>query len=670
MLTSSMTSQITFTTSGTVDLPRYATSSERRLKAERKKYLNRPWLVIDGEGVTTESGEHLYIEFACHSTQSGETHTIIDTSGLDGYRILQCLMECHRLYPDHIAVIFGGSYDFNMWLHGLRLDTDTLRRVYRGAFTYVDKWRIKWRAGKNFYIGPRGGKGGMTVYDVLPFFQCSFVKACDDYLGDRFLDREQIIASKARRGDFTLGEVEAITEYNHSELVNLGRLATELRSRLAAADLYPSRWDGPGAIAAYLLGREKIKKAMAKCPDGVREAARYGYFGGRFELIQFGHSDSPCYEYDINSAYPAAMLDLPDLNNGRWVHKLGHGYWDRAFAIYHVHWKGGNPDIPGPFPKRLENGSVAYPIRGTGWYWAPEVDAALAHFDGEIEILESWCFQEDSPKRPFAFVADLYAKRLELKKAKNGANIGYKLALNSIYGKLAQQVGAKLQPDGSWRIPPFHQLEWAGYITSKCRATVYAAAMNNPESIIAFETDALFSKVPLQLDCGEGLGQFDKVIFDNLTYMQSGMYYADQDGVAVVNKTRGVDRGNLTREQCLAIASEPKAENRTAKTVMVRFHGLGIALQRTKDVWCKWIPVEKNVRIEPQGKREHTANCPNPECGTAPGVAPGWHHTYAPANYRDSHSCAFPVIWENPDPNMIELAELREIGLDDGYSLL
>lgn len=629
----------------------------------RRKHDTRPWLFIDGEGVTVD-GEHRYVQFAGMSSTDLVGHSIADPNGLTTEAIFEHIFALRDAYPNHITVIYGGSYDFNMWLFGLPLSLPNLTRVYNGDPTRYGKYTIKWMRGKNFHVGRYGVKGsGVTIYDVVSFFQQSFVKACDAYLGEEWIDRDNIIASKARRGDFTLSELDAITAYNDSELINGCALMDELRDRLSAVELFPRRWDGPGAIAAYLLQREGVKDHMAVSPDPVQEAARYAYAGGRFEVLKFGHCIEPCWEYDVNSAYPAALQHVPSLAGGTWEHSIGDP-GKQAFAIYHIQWNVKRMDIPGPFFRRNDNGTVNYPCQGTGWYWSPEYDSGKLYMEtveGTMTILDAWIFHPATDIKPFGFIPELYHERMLLKAAKNGAHVGIKLALNSLYGKLAQQVGARFE-NGEWKLPPFHQLEWAGYTTSYCRAAVLTAALSDIESVIAFETDALFTTRQLPVATGEGLGLFEFKAFDNLTYFQSGIYFAtDSSGkeIDITAKTRGVDRGQLGRDECLNAFHNAADSAGTVPTTLRRFNGLGIALMLGMARWCKWEELPKKIKLEPMTKRAHA--CTDDACHEAKQARnPHWHET-ACFDLRDRHSTAFPVAWANPSHDMNRLDELRRM---------
>ena len=643
----------------------------------RKGYGKRPWNFYDGEGVTDIFGVHRYVLFGVISSTDGKLHSIHDEHGLATAKIFDFILAHVEKYPRHINVIFGASYDINMWLfnNGNHIERNRpyLERLYKGVPVWIqDQYQMKWTVGKSFHLKSQQTGIGVTVYDVMPFFQTTFVKACDSYLGEDYPDRQLIVAEKENRSTFKIEELETITRYMTAELITGIRLMEELRTRLYAVDLYPQRWDGPGAVASYLLKREKVKRAMTTCPDAVQDAARYAYAGGRFEVIRFGHVLEKAWEYDINSAYPRALLNVPDLRDGEW--KSRKVRWNKneqltvlqAFSLVHITWKLTDANIPGPLFRRGKNGSVSYPMQGAGWYWYPEYLAATQYvrqYGGSIKVDEVHeYFPRNPTNKPFAFIQALYHERQALKHAGNGAHVGIKLGLNSMYGKTAQQVGWQIDNKGVLKIPPFHQIEWAGYITAWCRAQVLTAGMKvGLENVIAFETDALFVKKEIpQLSVGEGLGEWELTEFRNLTYLQSGIYFGDSDtSKKDARKTRGVDRGKLTREECLKVMAQPDAEKRRVEVKLNRFTTLGISLIQGKEKWCSWVELPKKITLEPTGKRIHDPACPCLADGLEAYV---WHLTICP-HLGDEHSKAFPIEWSNPDSEMTELSELRREGL-------
>lgn len=621
----------------------------RRGPKRDEKWLSREFVAWDGEGVSRDDGSHDYLILA-----NSREESIRSIHHLTTEQILNFVLT--RSVKGTINIIYGASYDWNMWLSDFT--QDEMQTLYDNQEIRWHGYLIRWRRGKTFHIM----KDGMSAlfYDVVSFFQCSFVKACDSYLGDRFVDRDMIVQNKMLRSSFRESDLDEIATYNRAELINLVQLMTELRERLFRVGLKPGRWDGPGAIAVALLGRENIKDHMQQAPETVAPAIRSAYFGGRFEVVKCGHVERTAYEYDINSAYPWGLLDVPSLHGGTWVHH--DGYMESAFAVYHVRYVGSTPTtFPQPLPSRYADGTVAFPQQVTGWYWGPEYLAARAYVDmygGELEVIETWAFNPVTDVKPFAFVAKLFAERRILKAAGDGAHVGIKLGLNSLYGKLAQQVGWRISRTGELSIPPYHQLDWAGYVTAKCRAAVLTVALPHLDKVIAWETDAMFTEVPLDVETGSDLGQWEYTEFQDLTYLQSGMYFATTSDGEVVEKTRGVDRGEVTRDKVLD-ALRSGLSHLPAK--LTRFMAIGIALQGRWQTWRRWETHAKNMALTPtDGKRGHIG-CT--ECG--PGFTlGGWHNTIIAPWAVDQHSVEYSVEWINP--GMSELHALRQSHYEGG----
>lgn len=648
--------------------------SRKKYRHDRSKhvtdavYLSRPIVAIDGEGINVRSGPnkgaHLYVELALSGVAP-----ITSEVGLSTRQILSYLWS--NLKTRNINVIYGGSYDFNCWLADC--DEDTVRAIYRSSYTskpiYFAGFGIRWIKGKSFEITHQDKT--VTINDVISFFQRPFVQACDEYLGE-YAGRQILVDMKAKRGNFTYAEITEITSYNDLELKLLVELVTELRQRLNKVGLRPRRWNSPGAIASALFVREGVKKHRNEnLPQEVRRAARFAYAGGRFEMLKYGSVKTCVYEYDINSAYPRALLEVPSLVGGSWVHHDKTQITDAHFSLYRVRYTGTDPSIPGPLFHRGENGTISYPLNVTNWIWTPEYETLKEYCSqiagAKFTVLEQYEYVEPrtdaAPIRPFAFILALYNLRKQLKELGDGAHVGIKLALNSIYGKLAQQVGWRpASGDFPLRVPTYHQLEWAGYVTSWCRANVLRAALTNISAIIAFETDAVFSDAPLFIDESKDLGGFERTDFNSLTYVQSGHYYGTErkpsGELKEIIKCRGIDKGFISRKRVEKLLSLPEPQ-RTLSAELTRFYGVGIAIARgLSKYWRKWITEPKLLQLRPTGKRLH-GNCGVSGCTVDGPLQMGvWHSTYCPTN--GGVSSEYPVEWENPNPAMTELSEMRE----------
>ena len=563
------------------------------------RYLTRDFVSWDGEGLNEVDGSHTYVLLA-----NSDGDSLCERRGLSTVPVFEMFL---RARVDATHIIYGGGYDINMILRDL--DRESLEHLYHTGKVRWNGYRIEWRGGKSLSVRTKSRR--FLLYDVLPFFQCSFVSACDEYLGTDWPYRDEIIREKANRGSFTYDQLEGISEYNRAELATLVRLANELRERLHKVEIRVRRWDGPGAVASALYTKYGTKSHLVSSPPMVAEAARHAYAGGRFEIIRKGHSPHPSYQYDIRSAYPSALRNLPCLAHGEWRH-VSRPTTVTGFGVYRVEVT--QPSTvsesqPQPLWMRNKDGTVYFTRYAHGWYWSPE--AELAQELGGAVIHEGWELVTRCDCQPFSFVEALYNKRAALKKAGDGAHVGLKLGLNSLYGKLAQQIG--WDPGPPLKLPPYHSLEWAGYVTSHCRAQIYRAALTALDDVIAFETDAIFSRVPLALPIGDRLGEWDETIYQSLTYLKSGMYFAThcQDvlcrtcGGREVEKSRGITKQSLTRQQVIhALESERMGESVPALTAQAtRFVTLGQAIHQNWDLWTHWITGPREIQVALDGKR-------------------------------------------------------------------
>lgn len=499
----------------------------------------------DGEG-----GDGEYWLFGC---SDGD---YVQAKGLITHECFALLLRKAVEYPDRIHIAYGFNYDVTMLT--VSLPDEKLLQLKNTHHCSWGRWHLEWMPGKWFRVYDWKHKIGIRIYDGVSFFQTSFVSkdgkvpgACEMVLGwdDERLD--PVRSGKANRDEFRYEEIDEIRAYMFGELSLSDSLFTRLRSNFATAGIHPKGWYGPGAIASALLAREGVKHHITRdLPSGVLSASKHAYFGGRFESYYTGRYTERVYSYDIRSAYPHALRLIPSLSSGRFRHETTpHTISD--FSLYRVRYDYSGPPrsqlgFPHPFPYRDRQNRVFYPPHVEGWYWGCEVRVALEFFPNAVHVDEGWIYEPDSdtPHYPFAFVEQIYEQRARWKAEGNGAQLAAKLAINSLYGKNAQRVGW----DTEKRLPPrWHQLEYAGFTTAFCRAMIYRAMMQAPADIIAVETDGIYSKVPLDLPLGEGLGQWEEEIYSEIIYVQSGVYWTvGLDGTVNKAKVRGFGSGSFS----------------------------------------------------------------------------------------------------------------------------
>ena len=587
----------------------------RGKRSENRYAEQKQFIAWDGEGITyTPNTAQSYVLFGAStgdSIQSKELRTI---------ECLELMLETARLHKG-IHVGFAFTYDVNM------ICVDIPRVLLRKlSIDGVLKWkgyRITFLKGKWFEIYHHKTKRNIKLYDVFSFFQTSFVKALKQYLGD-LPELVALLHGKNQRGVFEYEQLEDfIKPYWQSELRLLVELCDTLRRNLEETDIHLKSWHGPGAIANSLFKQHDIASHMDRdAPKEVREAAQYAYAGGRFELFYTGKYIGPVYQYDIRSAYPYAITKLPSLKDAVWIHQNGAPNEIKDFALYKVDYIyqmfadafgmlqnkekvniNGLHHFPQPFFWRDKKQCIHYPwrIKDT-WIWGVELKAVIemgpSFFGSESEIKESWTLI-DNGERPFEFVNELYEQRAQWKRDKNGAQLAAKLAMNSLYGKMAQLVGWNEETNEP---PRYHQLEWAGFITATCRSMIFKAMMQHPMDIIAVETDGIYSKTELDLPSSQSLGDWELDIWDGIMYVQNGVYWVYKDGEwAKDGKVRGFDKGTVSPN--LALDSlEELTPLQGETTRFVTFNKIS-----DKPNWRVWEMRPHIAQWGGAGKRRHVA---------------------------------------------------------------
>jgi hypothetical protein len=551
---------------------------KRRVGGQRAEY-KREWnsrhkpfksfVGVDGEGRDTADGRHAYFML-----RAG-TETLNPRDGEERLRTTDCLEFLSSLSPDSIYVAYFFDYDVTKILEDVpfaklsRLIHREKRLRHNGGYFPIDfqGYQFDWFPRKEFKVrkelkpavrdGMRWEKAEyspwITINDTGTFFQTSFIKTLDTWGIGNQNERESIAEGKLLRGEFEHITDEYIDEYNWLECKLLAELMEDFRDVCEDVGYIPRKWQGPGVLAEAAMERHNVPQTsdipllQDSAEDSVASFGRYAYYGPKFETSCVGPTEAPCVQFDINSAFPAAMLHLPCLLHGTWKRETGKrqlvpGEVSLCFGAFR--WQPGSKRAMFMgFPVRREDGSIHFPFNGKGWYWSFEAEAARHQ---EFTVYDSWTYERNCDCQPFAFLKDIYDERKRI--GKGGRGIVLKLVINSMYGKLVQTVGN----------PHYSNPIWASFITAWTRTQIADAIHSlpcckseNPQTPCGYDvymiaSDAIYTRKYAEYDikCSDKLGDWDRVDHPNgLFLVQPGVYFdpsGEDDGSAY--KTRGIPR--------------------------------------------------------------------------------------------------------------------------------
>lgn len=595
-----------------------------------QEFATRPFIFWDGEGYDDDNGKHHYMLFGCsHFPESPLVGEDLGT-----VECLEYILAIERKYPDSFHVGFAFDYDVNMILK------DVPKRLMKHLAVYgVVHWngyRIEHIPRKWFRVSRKGeqGKISATIWDVFGFYLSKYTTALSKYGIATKEQIDEIASGKDRRGSFTYAQIDYVKSYWQKEIALGPPLMDKMREACYDNGLFITQWHGSGALASYLLRKRRVNQWHSKeVPYDAMVAIRTGYAGGRFHPFRCGLHAGPVYTADINSAYIYACSLLPRLDNGRWRRLRGNEI-DRTnikrFAIYHISYfadkdgsatrdnmrRGAFAEIY-PLFHRNRHHRIYWPRRVDGWFWSPEASTVADNPDAEF--LEAWVYDDDNTY-PFEWVNDEFNKRLNLQHEGNPAEKTIKWALAAMYGAMARRVGWDKK---NRKAPKSHELAWAGFITSWCRAEMYNLGYEcwRRGGLISIDTDGVTSSVPISPEwlprgVGENLGQWKLEEFGGILYWQSGVYWLkNKKGEWTTAKTRGIPRGSLPVEAGLEALANSNFNSRPIihpiiETTRERFIGYKQALSSHNwDSWRTWEKVPVNTRMGYGGSTCHHSFC-------------------------------------------------------------
>lgn len=420
-----------------------------------------------------------------------------------------------RKYENSWCFFYNLSYDAEVILKLLGKELFRYRKTGNLEFKFGE-YRIVYYPSKCLKITKC--HHSVIFYDIAQFYHSNLVTAYQANIGE--LPKEYL-EFKKKRSEFSPTYYRRNTKQVRDYCIQDCKYTKQLCQHWIklfhnAFSFYPKKWLSSGYLAEKVLINNGVDiPGFDSIPYEIQEMAYRSYYGGRFEILKRGFIGTGSV-IDINSAYPYAITQIPDLLNGKWtrqkrIHK------DAKIGFFRIRAK--IPDckyIP-PFPFRV-NHSIIFPSGEFETYVTLQ-ELQACEDTNFYRILEGYQFIPNSDIYPYReFIEKLYQKRMELKERNDPLQLPIKIILNSIYGKTGQTVNNRI---GNL----FNPVIFA-FITGFCRAQLYNFVRKHDieKDVVFFATDSICTTKKLDVN-STVLGNFS---FDNeaddVFVLQNGFY--------------------------------------------------------------------------------------------------------------------------------------------------
>ena len=420
-------------------------------------------------------------------TYKGNVFLIADSAGrflddIDITRVLEFLF--HKKYQGAWNFFYNIEYDAGSILKLLPKRTLNKYKEKRELRFKYKNYKIHYIPKKSLSI--RKKHHSVVFYDIAQFYHAKLEKAYQENI--RKLPKDYLMM-KDKRAEFSPSyyahNKKVVRKYCIDDCVYTKELAHHwVALYRKASGFYPMRWISSGYLAEKVLINKKISVPFfASIPYEIQKTAYRASFGGRFEMLKRGHVGTG-YLYDINSAYPYALANFPDLSGGRWI-RSRKIHPKARLGCFLVRASIPDTEYLPPFPFKANN-LVIFPTGKFETYVTLEELRACKN-PKWYKIMDSYQFVTESESYPFRdFIETMYKKRLELKRRNDPLQLPIKIILNSIYGKTGQKIKGRII--GNLFNPVIFS-----FVTGFTRAQLYRYVTENTleRHVVAFATDSI-----------------------------------------------------------------------------------------------------------------------------------------------------------------------------------
>lgn len=465
-------------------------------------------------------------------TYNGYVKLICDDIGR--YKEVENLDDCIK-FLTHVR--YKGKYN---WFYNINFDFESivkyldeidLRFLYNDHEVEYNSYKLRYLPKKYFAIQDKHNNR-YYFYDMFNFLDVSLNKASKKFLGEEKLSGID--------GNLLNTNLE-YWEKNREKIIEYCIKDAELTKKLAdyfwdiiykKLNFYPKSPMSKGKLSEeYFLHNCKIPP-LNFIPEKTVYTAYESFYGGRFEILKRGYMEH-CICYDIKSAYPAEIANLPNFSKGKFMKVKEKS--DSAYIGFYKCKVFALEENFSPFKTKIKNALNIYPNGAHIQYLTKtEIDFIEEYLpNADVCVENGWEWVPKTLEYPFkSEIERLYA----WKDSEKDEDIRYcvKIILNSLYGKFIQ-VSGNDNVTGALFNPLY-----ASMITSGCRVKILKLACQCPDDIISFSTDSVISLKKLKVPLSPKLGEFEKDFEGEGVFIMSDVYNLwNDDTKKVKSKLRG-----------------------------------------------------------------------------------------------------------------------------------
>lgn len=431
------------------------------------------------------------------------------------------------------------------WFYNIHYDVQaifkmhlpTARSLFMCGEAAYGNYRFKYIPKKALAISH--GNKSYKFFDAFQYYKSSLKNASEKYLGIRASGMKEdrgVLFGKYSR--------EEIGRYCQHDAWLTRLLGENLKSTLSG---YGINTNSPYSCAN--ISQEAVLSScdvptMYDAPKAANRMAYYAYRGGWFDCYKKGLIEEAC-AYDIVSAYPATIRDLPDIRQGHWEY----GYNPKEFMGFAYAIIKNKRSLIYGLPLSIKAfGTNIYPFfdeKGIAALTYQECRSLSGEYD--LQILDALTFYPDERcQKPFeGFIDRVFHEKSISQGYRREVN---KIIMNSLYGKMAQL----LRKNGAYETSTLTNFIYASHITAGTRCMIFDTLKrhNLANNVVQILTDGVIFDRNVRLPTGKGLGEWDLKAYDAKCLSIGSGIYSFMEKDRITTATRGIPRSTNLWEFC------------------------------------------------------------------------------------------------------------------------